>query len=188
MPSTLNSQLLRCSRCLIPETHETIIFDAAGVCNVCRQHEIKQAIDWDKKKRDLDALIEQHRGKHAYDCIVPFSGGKDSAYTLWYLMHTYKIKPLVVSFDHGFLRPGVLANNERALQALGCDFPQVPSQLETGSARDAGKFSAQGRLLLALSFGHFRVSHADRGKDFRFHSSSGASRARNIPPISPTMK
>ncbi len=120
--STINYQLKRCSRCLIPETHETIIFDAEGVCNVCRQHEIKHAIDWEQKKRNLDALIEQHRGKYAYDCIVPFSGGKDSAFTLLYLMQEYKIKPLVVSFDHGFLRPGVLANNERVLQTLGCDF------------------------------------------------------------------
>ena len=57
--------LRRCSRCLIPETHETIQFDAEGVCNVCRQHEVKRAVDWDAKKRDLDALIAQHRGQRA---------------------------------------------------------------------------------------------------------------------------
>ncbi len=119
---TTNNSLRVCSRCLIPETHETIMFDAEGVCNVCRQHEVKRAIDWESKKRDLDVLVEQHRGRFAYDCLVPFSGGKDSAFTLLYLMREYKIKPLVVSFDHGFLRPGVLANNERVLQKLGCDF------------------------------------------------------------------
>ena len=54
--STINYQLKRCSRCLIPETHETIIFDAEGVCNVCRQHEIKHAIDWEEKKRNLGTL------------------------------------------------------------------------------------------------------------------------------------
>lgn len=118
---TTSSTLQVCSRCLIPETHETIMFDAEGVCNVCRQHEVKRAIDWESKKRDLDVLVEQHRGRFAYDCLVPFSGGKDSAFTLLYLMREYKLKPLVVSFDHGFLRPGVLANNERVLQKLGCD-------------------------------------------------------------------
>jgi tRNA(Ile)-lysidine synthase TilS/MesJ len=28
----------------------------------------------------LDELIEQYRGKYDYDCIVPYSGGKDSTY------------------------------------------------------------------------------------------------------------
>ena len=30
-----------CTKCLIPETHETITFDEEGVCNVCRQIEFK---------------------------------------------------------------------------------------------------------------------------------------------------
>ena len=34
-------ELKRCSRCVMPETQETIIFDKDGVCNVCRQHDYK---------------------------------------------------------------------------------------------------------------------------------------------------
>ena len=68
----------------MPETHETIEFDAEGVCNVCRQHEYKQSqIDWAARERELVALIDQYRGKYDYDCIVPFSGGKDSTFTLY---------------------------------------------------------------------------------------------------------
>ena len=37
-----------------------------------------------KKKRELDNLIKDYRGKYDYDCIVPFSGGKDSTWTLYY--------------------------------------------------------------------------------------------------------
>jgi N-acetyl sugar amidotransferase len=117
--STLN----RCSRCLLPETHETIFFDEAGVCNVCRQHEFKQnKIDWDKKKIELDELVEIYRGKYDYDCLVPFSGGKDSTWTLYYLVEHYKLKPLVVRFDHGFLRPNLIENTTRILRKLGVDF------------------------------------------------------------------
>jgi N-acetyl sugar amidotransferase len=113
----------RCTRCGLPETHETIAFDAEGVCNVCRQHEYKQEkIDWAAKKRELDALIEEYRGKYDYDCIVPFSGGKDSTWTLYYLVKEYKLKPLVVRFDHGFLRPNLEANVKRVLRRLGVDF------------------------------------------------------------------
>lgn len=119
---TSTTQLRRCSRCAIPETHETIMFDAAGVCNVCRQHEYKkEAIDWSARKREFDALIESYRGQHSHDCIVPFSGGKDSTFTLLYLMREYRLKPLVVQFDHGFLRPQTIENNVRTFRKLGVD-------------------------------------------------------------------
>jgi N-acetyl sugar amidotransferase len=114
--------LKRCKRCLLPETADAITFDEEGICSVCRNQEIKQQIDWAAKKQQLDELIEQYRGKGAYDCIVPFSGGKDSTFTLWYLVTQYKVRPLVVSWDHGFYRPGVLRNRERTLQKLGVDF------------------------------------------------------------------
>src|SRR5688572_21501682 len=106
--------LVRCVRCGLPETYETIEFDRAGVCNICRQKEFKDAaIDWRARKQQLDDLIAEHRGRYAYDCIVPFSGGKDSTFTLHYLVAEYGIKPLVVQFDHGFMRPRLLENNER---------------------------------------------------------------------------
>lgn len=113
-------ELTRCRRCVLPETHETIVFDDEGICNICRQHERKNtAVDWDAKKKELDALVDQHRGKFEYDCIVPFSGGKDSTWTLYYLVKEYGLRPLVVSFDHGFMRPKLLENNKRTLRSLG---------------------------------------------------------------------
>ncbi len=115
-------ELKQCVRCGLPETYETIEFDAEGICNVCRQREFKAGkIDWGARKRELDGLIEQYRGKHDYDCLVPFSGGKDSTFTLWYLVKEYKIKPLVVQFNHGFMRDGLKQNNERSFKKLGVD-------------------------------------------------------------------
>jgi N-acetyl sugar amidotransferase len=117
------NKLRRCKKCLLPETHETIIFDDQGICNICRQNEFKKdKIDWKQKKKELDELIEEYRGKNEYDCLVPFSGGKDSTWALYYLMKEYKIKPLVVRFDHGFLRPNLNDNTVRTLRNLGADF------------------------------------------------------------------
>lgn len=114
--------LKHCKACNLPETYETIEFDADGVCNICRQKEFKDtAIDWSGRKEQLDMLVEQYRGKYAYDCIVPFSGGKDSTFTLHYLMKEYGLKPLVVQFNHGFMRQGLLKNNERTFRKLGVD-------------------------------------------------------------------
>lgn len=122
-PIAALSSLKRCTRCALPETHESITFDGEGVCNVCRQVEFKQEhIDWSERQAQLRALIEEYRGKHAYDCIVPFSGGKDSAFTLWYLVKEFDLKPLVVSFDHGFYRPNHSGNVERTIKSLGVDY------------------------------------------------------------------
>ena len=113
----------KCTKCLLPETHESITFDDKGVCSICRQVEYKKdKIDWEAKKIELEELIESYRGKYDYDCIVPFSGGKDSVWTLYYLMKEFKVKPLVVRFDHGFLRPNLNENTIKVLRNLGADF------------------------------------------------------------------
>jgi len=115
-------KLITCTKCGLPETYETIEFDAAGVCNICRQFEFKQeSIDWGARKKMLEQLIEEHRGKYDYDCLVPFSGGKDSTFTLYHLVKEYKLKPLVIQFNHGFMRPTLLKNNERTFKQLGVD-------------------------------------------------------------------
>jgi N-acetyl sugar amidotransferase len=122
-PTAILNNLRRCTRCAIPETQETIVFDEAGVCNVCRQHEYKRSqIDWTQRAAEFAALVDEYRGRHDYDCIVPFSGGKDSTFTLYELVTRHKVKPLVVTFDHGFLRPTTLANTERTIRKLGVDY------------------------------------------------------------------
>lgn len=111
-----------CSKCGLPETYETIEFDEKNVCNICRSAEYKnESIDWVERKKLLDALIEKHRGKSDYDCIIPFSGGKDSTFQLFYLVKEYNIKPLVVRFNHGFMRETIQKNNERTFKKLGVD-------------------------------------------------------------------
>lgn len=115
-------ELKKCGSCLLPETYETIEFDTAGTCNICRGKQFRdEQIDWTARKAMLDKLIDEYRGKYDYDCIVPFSGGKDSTFTLWYLVTQYKVKPLVVRFDHGFMRDTLEENNARTFKKLGAD-------------------------------------------------------------------
>ena len=115
-------ELRRCKRCLLPETHETLYLDDEGICNVCRAQEVKANIDWEKKKVDLDELIKKYQGKYSYDCIIPFSGGKDSTWTLYYLKQNYPdLRPLVVRFNHGFLRKNLRDNSDRVFRKLGVD-------------------------------------------------------------------
>jgi hypothetical protein len=99
------SSLRSCNRCGLPETYETIEFDDFGVCNICLNQVFKnECIDWDQRFLQLQQLTDDQKGEYAYDCIVPFSGGKDSTFTLWYIVKKLKLKPLVVQFNHGFMR------------------------------------------------------------------------------------
>lgn len=116
-------ELKRCSRCVMPETQETIIFDKDGVCNVCKQHDYKhEKIDWGKKEKEFSEIVDKYRGKSDYDCIIPISGGKDSTFVLYSMVKVYKVKPLAVSFDHGFYRPHHIKNRDMVLRKLGVDF------------------------------------------------------------------
>jgi len=111
-----------CERCLLPETHETISFDARGICSVCQNREFRnEQIDWDSRRRVLNGIITKVKNSSDYDCIIPFSGGKDSSFTLYFAVRELGLKPLVVSFDHGFYRPNVLANRNRVVETLGVD-------------------------------------------------------------------
>ena len=52
---------------------------------------------------------------------MPFSGGKDSTFQLYYLMKEYNIKPLIVRFNHGFMRQTIQDNVQRTIKKLGVD-------------------------------------------------------------------
>ena len=114
-----------CTKCILPETHQTIKFNQEGVCSVCEQIDYRDTeIDWDDRRRMLQELVDQYRDKGEYDCIVPFSGGKDSTFQLWYVVKELGLKPLVVRFDHWGYRPKVAENNERTFKLLGVDVLQ----------------------------------------------------------------
>src|SRR5438128_6315307 len=111
-----------CTRCIYPETQDTLMFDEDGVCSVCRQIEYRdEKIDWVARRKELDALLERYRDQGQYDCIVPFSGGKDSTFQAWYVVKVLGLKPLIVRFDHWFHRPLVHENNTRTFKLLGVD-------------------------------------------------------------------
>jgi N-acetyl sugar amidotransferase len=110
------------------ETQDTITFDKEGVCATCRQIEYKQQkIDWVAREAELKKIFDDHRGKGVYDCITTFSGGKDSTFQVYTLVRKYGMRPLVVSFDHGFYRPQTLENNERTIKKLGVDYIKFKS-------------------------------------------------------------
>ncbi|WP_396217720.1 N-acetyl sugar amidotransferase [Flavobacterium sp.] len=77
----------------------TMNFDGDGVCDACRTAEIKDNIDWGMREEELIKLLDKHRKNDgSYDCLVPGSGGKDSAYQAHVLKYKYNMNPLTVTW------------------------------------------------------------------------------------------
>jgi len=116
-------ELRRCTRCILPETYPNIDFDEDGVCRVCREFDRRYAdIDWDARRAELEKILDRYRGKGGkWDCMVPFSGGKDSTYTLWLLKNRYNMNPLAFNFDNGFADPDAMTFVRKTAMDLGVD-------------------------------------------------------------------
>lgn len=87
----------------------TLAFDSEGVCDACRTAEQKENINWDKREEELVKLLDKYRRTDGgYDCLVPGSGGKDSAYQAHVLKYKYGMNPLTVTWppilytDYGY--------------------------------------------------------------------------------------
>jgi N-acetyl sugar amidotransferase len=77
----------------------TMQFDENGVCDACRTAEIKDSINWGMREEELLKLLDKHRKNDgSYDCLVPGSGGKDSAYQAHVLKYKYGMNPLTVTW------------------------------------------------------------------------------------------
>lgn len=119
----MTEEIIRCTRCILPENYPNIDFDENGVCRVCREHDRDYSnIDWESRRKRLEKILDRYRGKGVkYDVLVPFSGGKDSTYTLWTLKNTFGMRCLAFNFDNGFLDHGALAFAKKAAAKLGVD-------------------------------------------------------------------
>tara|TARA_Y100001958_G_C21245237_1_gene574786 strand:+ start:23 stop:1210 length:1188 start_codon:yes stop_codon:yes gene_type:complete len=70
-----------------------------GVCSACLYQQIKENINWDERREELEKLCDQYRSKNGeYDCVVPGSGGKDSSFTSHYLKTELGMNPLTVTW------------------------------------------------------------------------------------------
>lgn len=77
----------------------TIHLDDDGICDACRTAESKNQIDWKQREEELLQLLDKYRRDDGYyDCIVPGSGGKDSAYQAHVLKYKYGMNPLTITW------------------------------------------------------------------------------------------
>ncbi len=110
--------LKRCTRCILPETMPYIHFDAQGVCNYCHHYKPRN------RPRPIDQLhelVRPYRREHGHDCIVPFSGGRDSCYGLHLIVHELKMKPVTYTYDWGMVTDLGRRNISRMCAEMGVE-------------------------------------------------------------------
>jgi N-acetyl sugar amidotransferase len=83
----------------MPSTRPRIVFKK-NICNGCLNAELKKKIDWDERKKEfLNIINKSRKKKNLYDCVVPWSGGKDSSAIAYRLKFEYGLNPLLVTFS-----------------------------------------------------------------------------------------
>lgn len=88
---------------------QTMNFDKDGVCDACNVSKEKEKIDWEEREKELLKLLDKYRRNDGrYDCLVPGSGGKDSAMQAHLLKYKYGMNPLTCTWppilytDYGY--------------------------------------------------------------------------------------
>ena len=93
-----NPNLKRCTKCILPSTMPFISFDENGVCNYCNNYVLRNK---PKPLEQLVDLVEPYRRTDHVDCIVPFSGGRDSCMALHLIQKELKMNSVAYTYDWG---------------------------------------------------------------------------------------
>ncbi len=118
----------RCKICGLPEHYTGIKYDEKGVCNYCNFYFENREVFEDTEKlekifqKKMEAAKQKAKENGAkYDCLVGFSGGKDSTYIIQQLKEKYGMRVLAFTFQNAFATEYGRKNIENALQKIHVD-------------------------------------------------------------------
>jgi len=111
----------------MPSSRPRVVFSVQGICNACLNKTV--STDYRPRAVELQQILASSKGKHPeYDCVVAWSGGKDSTSIAIRLREEFKVNPLLVTFSPLLPTPeGVY--NKRKVNEIGFDSVEVtPNQ------------------------------------------------------------
>jgi glutamine---fructose-6-phosphate transaminase (isomerizing) len=121
------ANMRRCTKCLLPETMPFIVYDGAGICNYCHNYQ-----PWVRRpESELVSLLDKHRkADKSPDCVMAFSGGRDSSYGLHLLKTKYDMTPMCFSYDWGMVTDLARRNQARMCGQLGIEHIWVSADIK----------------------------------------------------------
>jgi glutamine---fructose-6-phosphate transaminase (isomerizing) len=122
--------LKRCTRCLLPETMPFIDFDEEGVCSYCRDYEHRGS--YLKGEKALEEFVSTYRNASGEnDVLVGFSGGRDSAFGLDYIVNHLGLHPITFTYDWGMVNDLARRNQARVVGNLGVEHIVISADIRT---------------------------------------------------------
>ena len=119
-----DAPMVHCRTCGLPANVPKADLDEHGICAACRNFEKQKhlADQYFETEKELHLIIERAKqtSRGAYDCLMQYSGGKDSTFALYKLVEM-GMRPLVYSFDNGFISDSTKDNVRRIVEDLGLD-------------------------------------------------------------------
>lgn len=114
----LEHNLKRCSKCILPETMPFIEFNEHGVCNYCLNY---RPVNTPKSGDDFIRLLEPYRRSSGPECIIPFSGGRDSCLGLHIMTQEVGMRAITYTYDWGMVTDLARRNISRMCSTLGVE-------------------------------------------------------------------
>lgn len=111
-------RIKRCTRCLLTETMPYIAFGVDGVCNYCANYKPRNN---PRPKAEIMTLVERYRRVSGPECIVPFSGGRDSCFGLHLIVKELRMRPITYTYDWGMVTDLGRRNISRMCAELGVE-------------------------------------------------------------------
>jgi len=115
-----------CKHCIMDTSDPEITFNKEGICNHCRNYEVRKKMfvpDSSEKHKHLQEMIDFCRKKgesKKHDCIIGVSGGVDSTYVA-YKVKELGLRPLAVHLDNGWDAELAVSNIYNVLKKLGIE-------------------------------------------------------------------
>jgi len=122
-----------CKNCILPDGFLGVQLNEEELCNFCvdashrnnnwwkvnitEQRRQAALNDWNSVVKRLQTT----RGERKYDCIIGYSGGKDSTALLYHIINEYNLNPLAVTVDNGFVPDVAYENMHDTLNKIKVD-------------------------------------------------------------------
>ncbi|MEW6238592.1 MAG: hypothetical protein AB1656_24675 [Candidatus Omnitrophota bacterium] len=111
--------LTYCRKCVLHSSHPGIALDENGECDICRGENRNHWIEnYEEIASNYEKFQSYKPANGDYESVLMLSGGKDSIYMLWKLIHEEQRKILVYTYNHPFESDNAIQNVQKVLDKM----------------------------------------------------------------------
>jgi len=134
----MDEDIFYCKKCINHIGGITVKIGKDGICNHCKNPDkyFVVSISQEKKEQkhdEMDKIMEKIKAEHGdreYDCVVAFSGGKDSTYLLYLLAINYGLNVLAVTVNSGYMNKVAFQNIKQTIKKLDINHIVIEPPIE----------------------------------------------------------